>query len=551
MNKDEVNISPEKEQEMMDKLVKRLKMSPEFVEARNRLKSGKTVTEKLEAINAERKIILQGAGPEAIEKQHSLGRLTARERVSRLMDAGSFHELDMWHRPYETGFDIGEETGKGDGVVIGFGKVNDRPLSIWSQDATVMGGTVATVHARKINMIMDDTVSAKVPIVGIYDSEGLRAEDAIQYPEFFCTSTMALFHAYVSGVIPTIALVMGPCSGDLAIIASMSDFVFMVKETSYMHLSPAPAENTPQQMGDAGKTHARITGSCDVLCEDEEDCLNKCRQLLSMLPLNNKEKLPLVDTGDEPNRREEELLEIVPTDNRKPYNMHRIIELIADNGEFFELKKHWAQNIITGLVRLGGKTVGIVASNPMYKAGCMTIDAANKQAHFTRLCDAFNIPVVWLGDCPAFLPSKDEEYRGLIRTASGMIQINSEVTTPQITIIIRKMYGGGSFGYPGKQLLGDISVAWPTHERGLMGPEGAVSIIYRRELKEIEDPTERALRKKQRVLEMEWGNAMLVREACQDWLDPRATRPWLISALEWFENREEELEPRKHENFRI
>ncbi|MFC1862250.1 acyl-CoA carboxylase subunit beta [Chloroflexota bacterium] len=551
MSPEESKISPEEEREMMDMLVKRLKMSPEFVEARNKLKFGKTVAEKLEALEIERQLILQGGGPEAIERQHKLGRLTARERVSKLTDEESFQELDLWHRPYETGFEIGEERGRGDGVVIGYGRVNDRPLSLWAQDATVMGGTVATVHARKVNMIMDDTVSAKVPIVGIFDSEGLRAHDAIQYPEVFSTSTMALFHAYVSGVVPTIALVMGPCTGDLALIASLSDFVFMVRNTSYMHLSAPPPGVTSEELGDPWNIHAKVTGSCDVICDSEEDCLAKCRQLLGFLPLNNTQKPPVVDTGDDSNRREEELLEIVPADPKRPYSMYRVIQLIVDNGEFFELKRYWASNDITGFARLGGRTVGIVASNPMSKGGCMNIDAANKQAHFTRLCDAFNIPIIWLGDCPAFLPAKDEEWRGLIRTASGLIQINTEITTPQITVILRKMYGGGGFGSPGKRLLGDLNVAWPNHEKGLMGPEGAVAIIYRRELEAIKDPVEKVRQTKMRVMQMEWGNDMLVREACQDWLDPRDTRPWLINALKWLEHKYEEMEPRKHDNFRV
>ena len=544
-------VSSDEEREMMEMLMKRLKMPPEFVEARNKLKFGKTVAEKLQAINLERRMILQGGGPEAIERQHSLGRLTARERIGKLVDEGTFSELDLWHRPYETGFDIGEEQGRGDGVVIGYARVHDRPLSIWAHDATVMDGTVGTVHARKVNMIMDDTVSAKVPMVGIFDSLGLRAHDVIQYPEFFSTSTMALFHAYVSGVVPTVALVMGPCTGDLAIIAMLSDFVLMVRNTSYMHLSSPPTGMTSQELGDAWNVHAKVTGCCDVICDNDEDCLKKCRQLLSYLPLNNTQKPPIVDTGDDPNRREEELLEIVPTNPKRPYNIYRVIQLIVDNGEFFELKRYWASNDITGFARLGGRTVGIVASNPMNKGGCMNIDAANKQAKFTRFCDAFNIPLVWLGDCPAFIPAVDEETRGLIRTASGMLQINTEITTPQVTVILRKMYGGGVFASPGKQLLGDLLVAWPNHERGLMGPEGAVSIIYRRELESVKDPATRTRQTKMRVMEMEWGNDMLLREACQDWIDPRETRPYLINALKWLENKHEEIEPRRHDNFRV
>ncbi len=551
MSEEGLRMSPEEEQEMMAMLMKRLRMTPEFVEARNKLKYAKTVAEKLEGLNMERKMILRGGGPEAIALQHKLGRLTARERVTKLMDAGGFTELDMWHRPYETGFDIGEERGRGDGVVIGYGRIDNRPVSIWAQDATVMGGTVATVHARKVNMIMDDTVSAKVPIIGIFDSEGLRAHDAIQYPEFYSTSTMALFHAYASGVVPTLSLVMGPCTGDLALIASLSDFRFMVRGTSYMHLSSPPPGMTSQELGDPWNIHAKVTGSCDVLCDSEADCLAKCRQLLSYLPSNNTQRPPVVDTGDNPNRKEEELLEIVPVNTKKPYNMYKVISLIVDKGEFFEIRRYWASNDIVGFARLDGKTVGIVASNPMNKGGCMNIDAANKQGQFTRFCDAFNIPIIWFTDCPAFLPAKDEEWRGLIRTASGMIQINTEVSTPQITIIMRKLYGGGTFANPAKQVLGDLGVAWPTHERGLMGPEGATSIIYRKELDAIKDPVEKAKQTKIRVTQMEYGNDMLVREACQDWLDPRETRPWLINALKWLDNRTEEIEPRKHDNYRV
>ncbi|MFC1977664.1 acyl-CoA carboxylase subunit beta [Chloroflexota bacterium] len=548
---EEAKNEAEEERKMLGMVMERLKMSPEFVEARNKLKFGESGAEKLEAIAIERKMILEGAGPEAVEKQHKLGRLTARERVSKLMDEGAFRELDMWHRPYETDFDIGEERGRGDGMVIGYGRVDDRPLSLWAQDATIMGGTLATVSARKANMIMDDTVSAKVPIVGIFDSQGLRAHDVIQYPEVFSTSTMALFHAYASGVVPTIALVMGPCTEDLAIIAMLSDFVFMVRDTSYMHLSPPPPGMTSQELGDPWKVHAKVTGSCDVICDDDEDCLKKCRQLLSFLPSNNTQKPPIVDTGDDPNRREEELLEIVPSDRKKPYNMYRAISLIVDNGEFFELKRYWASNVITGFARLAGRTVGLVASNPMDKAGCMNIDAANKQSKFTRCCDAFNIPLIYLQDNPAFLPAIDEETRGLIRTASGMIMINTEITTPQITVTLRKAYGGGTFATPGKQLMGDLGVAWPTYEQGLMGPEGAVAIIYGRQLGAIEDPAEKARQTKMRVMEMDWGNDMLLREARQDWIDPRETRPWLINALRWLENRHEEIEPRKHDNFRV
>ncbi|MFC1982072.1 acyl-CoA carboxylase subunit beta [Chloroflexota bacterium] len=551
MSPEEGKLSPEEEQNIMDMVVERLKLQPEFIESVRKLQAATTMKEALEAFEAERRMILEEAGPEAVEKQHKLGRLTARERVSKLVDKGTFHELDLWHRPYETGFDIGEERGRGDGVVIGYARIGGRPVSLYAQDATIMDGTVATVHARKINMIMDDTLSAKVPMVGIFDSKGLRAHDVIQYPDFFSPGTMAYFQAQASGVLPTIALVMGPCTGDMALVASLSDFVFMVRDTSYMHLASPPEGVTSQELGDPWNVHAKVSGCCDVICDDEQDCLRKCRQLLSFLPLSNAEKPPVADTGDDPNRCDEDLLEIVPTNSKIPYNMYKIISMIVDNGEFFELKRYWASNNIIGFCRFGGKTVGLVASNPQVKAGCMNIDAANKQARFTRFCDAFGIPIVWLVDCPAFLPALEEETRGLIRTACGVIYANGEATVPQITVFLRKIYGGGIFGNTGKFLGGDLQIAWPTYEPGLMGPEGAVSIIYRKELEAIQDPVEKARQTKIRVEEMRWGNILQTREGNQNYIDPRETRPWIISALDWLENRKEETAERKHENHRV
>jgi len=360
-----------------------------------------------------------------------------------------------------------------------------------------------------------------------------------------------LFHALGSGVIPTIALVMGPCTGDLALVAGLSDFRFMVRNTSYMHLADPPPGVTSQELGDPWNVHAKISGCCDVLADNDEDCLKKCRQLLSFLPLNNTQKPPIVDTGDNPNRCEEELLEIVPVDSKKPYNMRRLIELLVDNGEFFELKRYWAGNQIVGFCRFGGRTVGLVASNPQVKAGAMNIDSANKSGRFNRFCDAFNIPLIFLGDQPAFLPAVEEETRGLIRTACSIIYANTELTVPQIAVFIRKMYGGGRFGTPGKALMGDLNVTWPTFEPGLMGPEGGVAIIYRRVLEAIEDPIERAKFERTRIEELRWGNVMRIREGTQDYIDPRETRPWIINALKWMENRHEETFERKHENTRV
>ena len=532
----------------VERIAKRFNVAVDFVEAGLEARYAATMRAKLEAFNREKKLIVQDDG--AVEKQHEKGRLTARERVGKLLNPNSFEELDLWHRPYETGFDIGEDKGRGDGVVIGYGTVQDRPVTLWAQDATVLGGTVGAVHARKITMIMENGLKNRTPIVAIFDSEGIRAEDAIQYPDFYSPSSMAYFQTLSSGVVPKISLIMGPCTGELSIIAGLSDFVFMVRNTSYMHLMPPfPTADSPQ-IGDAW-VQASITGVCDVLAETEEECLEKCRQLLSYLPSHNGEYPPTIDTHDDPNRREEELLDIVPVNSLKPYNMYRLISLIVDRGEFFEIKRYWTRNLITGFARLGGQSVGIIANNPQDKGGCMTIDAADKMSRFVRFCDAFNIPLIWLADTPAFLPAVEEETRGLIRHGSRMIQVNSTATVPQITVSVRKHYGGGRLSMPGQGLGGDLSVAWPTHEPGVMGADGAVAIIYRSELRAIEDEAEREKQRKQRVMEMRWGIDMGVREGTQQILDPRDTRPFLIRALRWLRDKKKDLPERKHENFRM
>jgi acetyl-CoA carboxylase carboxyltransferase component len=540
----------DKNEQKIEEMAKRFKASRGFIEAAQSLKQAKTMEAKLEAFNKE-KILIEQGDPDAVKRQHESGKLTARERVAKLMDPDSFEELDLWHRPYETGFEIGEETGRGDGVVIGYGLMDKRPMTIWAQDATVMGGTVGTVHARKINMIMENALNARTPLVAIFDSAGLRAHDVIQYPEFYSTSAMARFQTVSSGVIPKISLIMGPCTSDLAIIAALGDFVLMVRNTSSMHLMPPPSGTSDKAIGDAWDVHAKLSGCCDLLAENDDECLLKCRELLSYLPLNNMEKPPVMDTGDDPERREEELLELVPLYSSKLYSMYKLISLVVDKGEFFEIRRYWARNLITGFARLNGQSVGIIANNPQDKGGCMTLDAADKMSHFVRFCDAFSIPCIWLSDTPAFLPAVDEERRGLIRHGSGMILANTEATVPRITVFIRKAYGGGRLAMPGQFLMGDLQVAWPTYEPGLMGAEGAVSIIYRKELTAIEDEKAREEQKNKRVEEMQWGLDMLLRESAQKFIDPRDTRPFLIKALKWLGNRQQCLPQKKHENIRL
>ncbi len=506
--------------------------------------------QKLAELGGVREELRQGGGAAAVEVMHGKERLTARERIDKLLDPGTFQELDIWRTPMITGFAVDEGEAVADGVAVGYGEVNGRPIYVWAQDATVLGGTLGNIHARKIAMVMEKAIHARVPIVGIIDSEGVRIEDAIQYYRFYSPEAMVYFQAMASGVIPQISLVMGPCVGEMAISASMADFVFMVKKSSYMHVAPPPEDKSAEEVGDAS-THSRKTGCCDVMAKSDEECLQQCRDLLGYLPSNNTEEPPVVDTGDDPERREEELLQIVPFDAMNPYSMHKVISLIADNGEFLEVKRQWANNLITGFVRLAGRTVGIVANNPQSMGGSLTLDAADKMAGFVRLCDAFNIPLVWLADTPAFLPAVDEETRGLIRHGCKLVFSNVEATVPQITVAIRKLYGGGQLAMPGTTLGGDLDVAWPTVQRGLMGAEGAVSIIYKREFQAIEDESARQARQEQRTAEMQQKFESLEREWAQEFIDPRDTRPFLIRALKALASRQEGRPERKHENIRL
>ena len=489
-------------------------------------------------------------GKAAIEKQHRQGKLTARERIEKLVDPGSFQELDLLLTSADDALDASVGGTPTDGVITGYGEVNGHPIFLWSQDATVLGGSIGVIHAKKITQVMEKALQAQVPIVGMVDSVGERVGDFLQYPHFYSLESMCQLQATSSGVIPQIIMVMGPCVGAMAISASLADFLFLVRNTSYMHVAAPPDKIKGEELGEAWM-HAKKTGCDDVFAENDDDCLQKCRQLLSYLPQNNREKPPFIDTRDDPNRREEELLELVPTDEAKPFDMYRLISLIVDNGEFFEIKHYWAANLIVGLARLGGQVAGIIANNPRDKGGCMNLDAADKMARFVRFCDAFNIPLIWLADCPAFLPAVDEETRGLIRHGSKVIFANSQATVPQITVSIRKLYGGGGLALPGTGLGGDLYVSWPVLARGVMGAEGAVAILYRGELTAIEDESKRKEQQQKRVKEMAQHLKAMEQQQPQDFIDPRDTRPFLIKALKLLANKRQELPPRKHGNIRL
>lgn len=509
-----------------------------------------TMAQKLNSINEVKRRFKLGGGHAQIEKQHKRGKLTARERMEKLLDPGSFQELDLLLTSAENVFNPRSTEQPADAVVVGYGQINKRPVFLWAQDATVLGGSMGVTHAKKIAIAITEALRARVPIIGIIDSVGERVEDLIQYPHFYSLEAICKLQVLASGVIPQIILVMGPCTGGMALSAQLADFVFLVSDTSYMHVAPSPEGMDGAVLGEAWM-HAQKTGCYDVFAENEEDCLNTCRELLSYLPSNNKVPPPFIDAGDDPERREEELINIVPTDLSKTYNMYQLISLIVDNKEFFELKRYWADNLIVGFARMGGRVIGLLANNPQSKGGCMTLDAADKMAGFVRFCDAFGIPLVWLADCPAFLPAVDEETRGLIRHGAKMIFANAMATVPQIVVVIRKLYGGGGLAMPSLRLGGDLSIAWPTVARGLMGAEGAVSILYRKELGAIEDKDKRKKQEQKRIQQIRGRLDLLQRESNQDIIDPRDTRPVIIKALNHLANRREEVPARKHDNMRL
>lgn len=506
--------------------------------------------EKLAERNIAKKQARLAGATAAIEKQHREGKLTARERIEKLLDPNSFQELDLLLASAEDLLDPKVSGIPTDGVITGYGEVNGRPLFVWSQDVTVLGGSIGVVHAQKITNVMEKALHARVPVVGMIDSVGERFGDLIHYPHFYSLESIAKMQTLSSGVIPQINLVMGPCTGGMAICSQLADFVFLVRNTSYMHVAAPPEGKCGEEVGEAW-IHARKTGCYDIFANDDEDCLQKCRQLLSYLPQHNREKPPFIVSQDDPNRREEELLELVPVDESKVFDMKRVISLVVDNREFFEIRRYWASNLIVGLGRLGGYVVGLLANNPRDKGGCMTLDAADKMAYFVRFCDAFGIPLIWLADCPAFLPAIDEEVRGLIRHGCRVIYANSQATVPQITVSIRKLYGGGTLAMPGTGLGGDFYVSWPALAQAVMGPEGAVSILYKGELSTIGDETKRKKQEKKRVAEIKEHLKSLEQQQPQEFLDPRDTRPFLIQVLRLLNGKTQEIPPRKHDNIRL
>lgn len=494
-----------------------------------------------------------GGGPERIDRQHAQGKLTARERVERLLDPGSFRELDMFVTHRAVGFGVEKQKYLSDSVVTGWGTINGRLVYVFSQDFTVFGGSLSEVHAEKVCKIMDLAMKNGAPVIGLNDSGGARIQEGVVslagYAYIFLRNVLA------SGVIPQISAIMGPCAGGAVYSPAMTDFILMVKDTSHMFITGPDVikavtreEVTFEELGGA-MTHATKSGVAHFVADNEDHCFDLIRRLLSYIPQNNMEDPPFVPTDDPEDRMDEELKNIIPESPTRPYDVKEIIRRVVDNGEFLEVHEHWAQNIVVGFARLGGFSVGIVANQPLVLAGVLDINASRKAARFVQFCDCFNIPIVTFVDVPGFLPGVDQEHGGIIIHGSKLLWAYCEATVPKVTIILRKAYGGAYDVMSSKHIRGDISYAWPTAEIAVMGPEGAVNIVFRKEIAAAADP-EAERERLVREYREQFANPYVAaaRGYIDDVIEPQETRPRLIEALKMLRNKRDANPPKKHGN---
>ncbi len=496
---------------------------------------------------------LQGGGPERIAKHKEGGRLTARERLEVLLDPGSFVEMDRFVTHRSQNFGMGDKKILGDGVITGYGRINGKLVYCYSQDFTVFGGSMSRTQANKIIKIMDMAMKNGAPIIGLNDSGGARIQEGVEalggYADIFLRNTLA------SGVVPQISAIMGPCAGGAVYSPSITDFIFMVKDTSYMFVTGPDViravtheEVTKEELGGA-LTHAQKSGVTHFACEDDKHCLLLIRELLSFLPSNNVDDPPVLPTNDRPDRIIEELNTFIPDNPKKPYNMLDLIKMVVDEGYFLEVHQHYAQNVIVGFARFNGRSVGIVANQPQVLAGCLNIDASKKAARFVRFCDAFNIPIVTFVDVPGFLPGTDQEWNGIITHGAKLLYAYAEATVPKITVITRKDYGGAYCVMSSKHLRGDVNLAYPTAEIAVMGADGAVNIIFREALKKAANPEE----ERQRLIadyEAKFANPYVAAELgyVDEVIEPALTRKRIIDALEMLKNKRDTNPRKKHGN---
>jgi len=496
---------------------------------------------------------IAGGGPERVKKQHDAGKLTARERIDVLLDPGSFVEMDRLVVHRCTDFGMEQQKIPGDGVVTGYGAIDGRKVFVFAQDFTVFGGSLSGAYARKITKIMELAMKVGAPVIGLNDSGGARIQEGVEslagYAEIFQANVLA------SGVVPQISAIMGPCAGGAVYSPALTDFIFMVEKTSYMFITGPDViktvtheEVTKEDLGGAS-THNEKSGVAHFASADDKTCLEDIRELMSFLPLNNHEDPPLKACTDPVDRADAALDTLVPTDPMKPYDIKGVIACVVDEGHFFEVQERYAGNIVIGFGRIGGMPVGIVANQPQVLAGCLDIDASVKAARFVRFCDAFNLPIITFVDVPGFLPGTAQEYGGIIKHGAKLLYAYAEATVPKLTVITRKAYGGAYDVMASKHLRGDLNFAWPSAEIAVMGPDGAVNIVYRREIEKADDPV---AAKAHFVNEYRQKFANPFKAAELGFVDevihPRITRTRLAQGLWLLKDKRLENPPKKHDN---
>ena len=509
--------------------------------------------EKLNLLKKTREAIEIGGGEKRIEKQHKSGKLTARERLNLLFDENTFVEVDAFVKHRCTNFGMEKQASPGEGVVCGYGKVNGRLVYAYAQDFTVLGGSLGEMHAKKIVKVMDLAIKMGAPIVGLNDSGGARIQEAVDalagYGGIFFKNTVA------SGVIPQISAIMGPCAGGAVYSPALTDFIYMVDQTSQMFITGPQViktvtgeEVTAEELGGAS-THNTTSGVAHFIAQNDEDCIEQIKRLLSFLPSNNAEKAPLVETNDSPNVVLDKLNTIIPDGSNKAYDMKDIIYEIIDEGDFYEVQPFFAKNIITGFARINGESIGIIANQPSAMAGSLDINASDKAARFIRTCDAFNIPILSLVDVPGFLPGTEQEYGGIIRHGAKMLYAYSEATVPKITLITRKAYGGSYLAMCSKDLGADIVLAWPTAEVAVMGPSGAANIVFKKDIKEATDPAKmRAQKIEEYTNEFATPYKAAERGYIDDVIEPEISRIRIADALDMLSSKRESRPFKKHGN---
>ena len=505
--------------------------------------------EIIKQVEEKRAAAREGGGQRRIDAQHAKGKLTARERIELLLDEGSFEEWDVFVEHDCTDFGMQEQTIPGDGVVTGYGRVNGRLVFLFSQDFTVFGGSLSAAHARKICKVMDQAMKVGAPVIGLNDSGGARIQEGVAslggYADVFQRNVLT------SGVVPQISMVMGPCAGGAVYSPAMTDFIFMVEDSSYMFVTGPDVvktvtheEVTAEELGGA-QTHSSKSGVADRAFENDTDALMMLRQFVNYLPSNNREKPPVWPCSDGADRQESSLDTLVPVDPTKPYDIKELVVKVADEASFFELQPDYAKNIVTGFIRLEGSTIGVVANQPMVLAGCLDIDSSIKAGRFVRFCDAFNIPILTFVDVPGFLPGTAQEYGGIIKHGAKLLFAYAEATVPKVTVITRKAYGGAYDVMSSKHLRGDVNLAWPSAEIAVMGPKGAVEIIFRQDIGDEEKIARRTEEYREK-----FANPFIAGQLgfIDDVVMPHDTRQRVCRSFAMLKNKELTNPWRKHDN---